>query len=293
MEKDQETDKQNELKETQIYNIEGRVSNKDLLKGYNLTKENIPVLLAAISGLGALIQLFELSRIDIAYIRFFSVNQLVPDGTLVALTLVACYITYRAYLVTLTVLDPITSLEKAIINQDKAHLKQINKEIPIIIGFLLGVTAAVVFVEIKSFKVNIALMTIISSMMLAALAFVFKYFTMHKKYIENVYSSPENSRLKESLPNLVLILMPAGLMLYTAMNVGNAYLDLYRIPTPEKLTNYNYIKSRITQDYGKDKEYEIRYFNDKYTFIEITQDKSIALYKTDDILFNAQHIIIE
>lgn len=291
MEKDQETDKQNELKETQIYNIEGRVSNKDLLKGYNLTKESIPVLLAAISGLGALIQLFELSRIDIAYIRFFSVNQLVPDGILVALTLVACYITYRAYLVTLTVLDPITSLEKAIINQDKAHLKQINKEIPIIIGFLLSVTAAVVFVEIKSFKVNISLMTIISSMMLAA--FVFKYFTLHKKYIESVYSSPENSRLKESLPNLVLILMPAGLMLYTAMNVGNAYLDLYRIPTPEKLTNYNYIKSRITQDYGKDKEYEIRYFNDKYTFIEITQDKSIALYKTDDILFNAQHIIIE
>ena len=293
MEKDQETDKQDELKETQIYNIKGRVSNKDLLKGYNLTKENIPFILAAISGLGALIQIFELSRIDIAYIRFFSVNQLVPDGTLVALTLVACYITYRAYLITLTVLNPITNLEKAIINQDKAHLKQINKEIPIIIVFLLSVTAAVVFVEIKSLKVNVSVMTIISSMMLAALAFVFKYFTLHKKYIESVYSSPENSRLKESLPNITLILMPAGLMLYTVLNVGNAYLDLYRIPTPEKLTNYSYIKSRITQDYGKDEEYKIRYYNDKYTFIEITQDKSIALYKTDDILFNAQHIIIE
>lgn len=284
-----EKNNQGELEKTQTYSIKDRVSDKKaLLKGFNLTKENIPFILVLISGLGAIIQLIEISRIDIAYIRFFSVTQLAADGTLVAFTLLTSYIMYRFYLSTLTVFETITGLEKAIANKDVAYLTIVTKDIPYIVAFLTAVTGVAVFMHSAPFKVNLLLMIALSSMMIAGLTFTLKFFVLHDEYIKTIESTT-----RKSWPNIVLIAMPAILIVYSIGNLGNIYLNLYKIPTPERLTNYSYVESRIAQDYGSDEEYSIRYFNDRYMFIEITEDKRIAIYKTDDILFNAQHIIIE
>lgn len=277
------------LEKTQIYNIKAKIADKNsLLKGFNLTKENIPFALIIISGLGGIIQLIEISKIDIAYIRFFSVSQLAADGTLVAFTLLTSYIMYRFYLSTLTAFDIIPNLKKAILNKDITYLKKVTNDIPPVLGFLLAVMGVAIFMHSEPFKVNLLLMIALSSMMIAGLAFVLKFFTLHDEYIKAIDCSP-----RKSWPNIILIATPAILIMYSIWNLSNIYLGLYKIPTPETLTNYSYVESRITQDYGKDKEYRIRYFNDKYMFIEITEEGSIAIYKTDDILFNAQHIIIE
>lgn len=284
-----EKNNEDELEKTQIYNIQAKMSDKKaLLKGFNLTKENIPFTLIMISGLGGIIQLIEISKIDIAYIRFFSVSQLAADGTLVAFTLLVSYIMYKFYLSTLTVFDTIPNLEKAILNKDVTYLKKVTSDIPPVLGFLIAVMGVAIFMHGDPFKVNLLLMIALSSMMIAGLAFTLKFFTLHDKYIKAI-----DSNTKKSWPNIILMATPAILIAYSMWNLSNIYLDLYKIPTPERLTNYDYVESRVAQDYGNDKEYRIRYFNDKYMFIEIVEDKSIAIYKTDDILFNAKHIIIE
>lgn len=284
-----EKNNKDELEETKNYDIKAKMSDKKaLLKGFNLTKENIPFVLIIVSGLGGIIQLVEISKIDIAYIRFFSVSQLAADGTLVAFTLLTSYIMYRFYLSTLTVFDIIPNLEKAILNKDITYLRKVTNDILPVLGFLMAVMGVAIFMHSGPFKENLLPMIALSSMMIAGLAFTLKFFTLHDKYIKAI-----DSKAKRSWPNIVLIATPAILIAYSIWNLSNIYLDLYKIPTPERLTNYSYVESRISQDYGNDKEYKIRYFNDKYMFIEITEDKSIAIYKTDDILFNAQHIIIE
>lgn len=287
MKKNNEDDKESELEKPQTYNIENRIFDKNIwLRGLNTAKENVPFILVSISGLGAMIQIIEISKIDIAYIRFFSVTQLAADGTLIAFTLLASYIMYKFYLTTLIVMSPITNLENALANEDKTY--ETTKDIPYVIIFFLGVSAAAIFMHRGPFKDNLLIMIALSSMIIAGLAYVLKYFILHRQYCKMRDNISGNSR-----PDLTFIILPTLLIMYTTMNLSNIYLDLYKIPTPERLANYEYVKHRIGQDYSKDEKYSIRYFNNKYTFIEITKNKSIAIYKTDDILFNAQHIIIE
>lgn len=287
MEKDNTNNKQDTLEKPPIYSIIDRIFDKSIwLKGLNLTKEYIPLILILISGLGAAIQIIEISKIDMAYIRFFSVTQLTADGTLVAITLLASYIIYKFYLTTLVVMTPITNLEKALKTEDKTY--KTSKDIPSVIAFLQGVSAAAIFMHVGPFKDNLLIMIALSSMIIAGLTFVLKYFLLYRRY-----TKMREPTTKQSWADIVLTIGPAALIAYTLINLGNIYLDLYNIPTPERLTNYSYIDSRIAQDYGSSAKYDIRYFNDKYVFIGIVQDKKIAIYKTDDILFNAQHIIIE
>ncbi len=62
----------------------------------NLIKDNIAIIVLIPTVLGGLIQLFKLGMIDLRYIRYFSVTQLVPDGLLAILLL--CIITAIVYI---------------------------------------------------------------------------------------------------------------------------------------------------------------------------------------------------
>ncbi|MGM8899679.1 MULTISPECIES: hypothetical protein [unclassified Psychrobacter] len=289
MEDNSKNDKRNELEKTQNVSFIDSISDKNTwIKGLNITKENIPFILIIISGMGAAIQTIELSKIDLTYLRFFSVSQLAADGALVTLTVLASYIMYRFYLTTLMAMPLIGDLEKAVKNKDKEYTPE--NAIPVLI-FSYSVSTAALFMHSGPFKDALLVMIAISSMMLAGLAFSLKYlwlFNKQSRVLEPVEITPF-----KVFREILMIATPATMLIYTVLNLGNIYLNLYKIPTPERLANYEYVESRIEEDYGKDQEYKIRYFNDKYTFIEITEDRSIAIYKTDDVLFNAQHIIIE
>lgn len=289
MEENNKDDKKNKLEKTQALSFKDSISDKNTwVKGLNLTKENIPFILIMISGMGSAIQAIELSKIDLTYLRFFSVSQLTADGALVTITLLVSYIMYRLYLATLMAMPLITNLEKAVKDKDKKYTPE--NAIPMLV-FSYSVSSAALFMHSGPFKEALLTMIAISAMMIAGLAFSLKYLWLFNKQTR-IIEGVEVTWVKLAREALMMVI-PATMLAYTAINLGNIYLDLYRLPTPERLANYKYVKSRIEEDYGKDQKYKIRYFNDKYTFIEITKDRSIAIYKTDDILFNAQHIIIE
>lgn len=281
--------KKNKLEKTQNTSFKDRISDKSTwIKGLNITKENMPFILIIISGMGAAIQIIELSKIDLTYLRFFSVSQLAADGALVTITVLVSYIMYRFYLTALMVMPLITNLEKAVKDKDETYTPE--NGIPVLM-FSYSVSAAAWYMHSGPFEDALLIMIAVSSMMLAGLTFSLKYLWLFNKQTR-ILEAVEITWFK-LVRELLMIITPAAMLAYTIINLGNIYLDLYKIPTPERLANYEYVKNRIDEDYGKDQEYNIRYFNDKYTFIEITKDRSIAIYKTDDILFNAQHIIIE
>lgn len=289
MKENSQSDKENKLGKTQNSSFKDRISDKNTwIKGLNITKENMPFILIIISGMGAAIQIIELSKIDLTYLRFFSVSQLAADGALVTITVLVSYIMYRFYITTLMVMPLITNLEKAVKDKDEKYAPENGI---LVVLFSYSVSGAALYMNIGPFKDALLLMIVLSSMMLAGLTFSLKYLWLFNKQAR-IIEAVKVTWFK-LVRELLMIAVPATMLAYTVINLGNIYLDLYKIPTPERLANYEYVKNRIEEDYGKGQEYNIRYFNDKYTFIEITKDRSIAIYKTDDILFNAQHIIIE
>lgn len=284
-----QNNEENKLEKTQIATFIDSVSDKSTwIKGLKAIKEDMPIVLTTISGMGAGIQIIELSKIDLSYLRFFSVSQLAADGALVTITLLASYLMYRFYLITLMALPLITELERAVRDKNKEYTP--TNAISVLI-FSFSVSLAARYMHGGLFENALIKMILISSMMLAGLTFSLKYLWLFNKQTR-ILEAVEITWFK-LVRELLMIITPAAMLAYTVINLGNIYLELYKIPTPERLANYEYVKNRIDEDYGKDQEYSIRYFNDKYTFIEITKDRSIAIYKTDDILFNAQHIIIE
>ena len=263
---------------------EKMLNKKTWQDGFNLTKENIGITLILISGLGAVIQIIELMKIDISYLRFFSVTQLSADGALASITVLLSFIVYRLHLITYTSLSIIPRLEKAIENKDNRYFPN---ELMHVIGLFIGVKGAAIFLNREFFGDRIIELGIISSMMLATLYFVSKYFLLVRKFFKVT-----NASKQLLIPSNLLAVISVGMTMYALAKVAGIYIELYRIPTPERLDNYQYLESRIERDYGITEKYKILYFNDRYTFVEIEKDKRIIIYKTDDVLFSVRHTII-
>ena len=252
--------------------------------GFNLTKENIGITLILISGLGALIQIIELMKIDISYLRFFSVTQLSADGALASITVLFSFLVYRLHLITYTSLSIIPRLEKAIEDKDNRYFPN---ELMHVIWLFIGVKGAAIFLNVEFFGDRIIELGIISSMMLATLYFVSKYFLLVRKFFKVT-----NAGKRALIPSSLLATLSVGMTIYALAKVAGIYVELYRIPTPERLDNYQYLESRIERDYGITEKYKILYFNDRYTFVEIEKDKRIIIYKTDDVLFSVRHTVV-
>ena len=155
------------------------------------------------------------------------------------------------------VMPLIANLERAIKNKDK---KYIPTDAQAVIIFSQGVSAAAIFMHIGPFKDKLLIMIAISSMLLAGLAFSLKYFWLYNKQWRIL--EPTNIpwwKSRNTAKEILFVGPSAVLLIYTVLNLGSIYLTLYKIPTPERLTNYEHIKSRIEEDYGKDEEYNIRY----------------------------------
>ncbi len=273
--------------DTKISSFSDRItSRKTWLDGFNLTKENLGTALLLVSGLGAVIQIIELIKIDISYLRFFSVTQLAADGALAFVTVLYSFIIYRLYLITYTSMSIIPRLEKAIEDKDN---KYVPSEIMSVIALFVGVQGAAIFLNVEAFGDRSILMFTINAMMLATLFFVSKYFLLVRKHIK-----VSDISKKGIWSANFLVVSSVSITIYALIKIAGIYIELYRIPTPNKLNNYEYLASRVKKDYGitDNNDYKPLYFNDKYTFVEIKSNKSVIIYKTDDVMYSVRHTIV-
>lgn len=283
-------------------------------------KKNLSLILLLPTLLGGLWQLFELSKMSISFIRFFSATQLLPDGLLVLLITTLLYITFKFTRIYKT------RLQKKIIkvNIDKPKNKMNNFFIKKNLNNKLTYVDNPIYRKNISFIFFNVLMILIPALFLIC---VIKYtsffndFLTHFNFLSFLFIwipfiMVINEMMISSLILLVhiiesetfkqiqsyctkkpitkeIILFPFKLLI--TQIIAMSFIAFYFIISffhqeyflPKNLKNLEYIKESLhNQDYNQS---NISYFNDKYIFIEHKnneKDAIIEIIKFDELLKN-------
>lgn len=261
----------------------------------NVLKDNFGFILFIISGLGAFIQVVELSRIDLSYLRFFSVSQIASDGALVFVTLaISTLIGYAYYFfVTLKFREKNTSLYRENSPIKDIPIVKILLVLCLIVVYGCGVLANLM--EVEDYRKNPVIFLILSAVMVALLAHFIKYSKYTNNEINRLEGIDKNKGfLAKGLLMYITILSYIFIPIVT-MKTLMIYSEILR--EPRSFENYNKVGLVIRERHKNVSEYKVLYFNDKYTFIELTKrtsnEDTIEIYKTDAILFDETVIQIK
>lgn len=260
---------------------------KPLLK---LLKENFGLILFFIYGLGAFIQVLELSRIDLSYLRFFSVTQLASDGALVFVTLaIFSFVAYIYYFyVTLKFRD-----EEKISNTDRKTKENISLLTPFLCLLIIsgiGYVYILNYIPIEEQKRLPILFLILPAVMVGMLAYFIKYSRYERNAIKGINKKNLTIFILFLITTLSYLLIPI-IIIKTFI----AYSSILR--EPKDFENYSKVGLLIKEQHKDVNSFKILYFNDKYTFVKlnrVTSNKNtIEVYKTDAILFDETVIKIK
>lgn len=254
-------------------------------------KENLTTSILLISGLGAIIQVLELAKINIAYIRFFSATQLISDGVLVLATVLIIIIAYNLFRFIFLSKDIMLYIEHRM--EDKKLSKgSIDRyailyfSVPLI--FYIFLTGVVFRTFKENFFMNLVGLAFLYA--LVTVSFIYTY-----RYYEYLTSTTDEFRFKKIHTSISKWVRPLN-MLVTAVSVPAVIilcLHVYKLPS--NLENYAKVNQQVEKDYRDIESYDILYFNDTYLFVEIIREnkKSIAVYETKGVLFDKNIIVNE
>ena len=263
----------------------------------NLIKDNIAIIVLIPTVLGGLIQLFKLGMIDLRYIRYFSVTQLVPDGLLAILLL--CIITVIVYIHNNFLLIKLSFIPEKLTT--KLKLRSLISSLVIATGQAISITYAVVEMPsteelLNSSNYFIAVNAVIYVGILAMVFYCFKYINLEKEYLRNTDHVVliDNKLLKTSksiFSAFSLILLISFIVIFLRMT----YFFIEYMNEAKGTYNYSKIEEIISNDFESYADYKILYFNDKYTFVEVNVKDSnvITIYKTDNVFFNPTTIEVK
>lgn len=258
-------------------------------------KYNPASILLLLYFLGSIVQIYELFKIDIFYIRFFSITQLLSDGAILLLLLTFVVIIYNIF----GFLLQIFGFWEKIIPEDN-ELTKLEYSIRAGIILIIPLSAMILFpiASTDFFKNHNFISVFVISLYILALNIYNKSSSMYQDYLQSDASAGTQKNIYSDLTFIALGLnFPTALLLI---------LLIFRIisasfQNPDDFENYNKIKSLVVSDYKElnlsVEDCEILYFNDKYTFIEITnsinQEKFIVMYQTESAFFDKKVIILD
>lgn len=259
------------------------------LKLWEWCKHNLTTAVLVISGLGSAIQILELSKISIAYIRFFSVTQVISDGALVVATLVLLVISYTIFRFILLPESHILFMKQKI---DKKRLSKGQVDRSSIFYFLAPVVfyATLTCIGFRYFKTHLFMSVIGLSILYVYLTAAFIYACHYYEYLRTTQDSfkfKDISRwISKWIRPLIIIMFTASLLVLTVFS-----LQAYKIPY--NLENYSKVDQQVRKDYKDIRDHRILYFNDSYLFVEIYREdrKSVIIYETKGVLFDKNIIV--
>lgn len=263
---------------------------KKWIEKFNWVKENLSLILIIPTTIGGLWQLLELSRISTAYIRFFSISQVIPDGLLVLFILSLIFGSY--YLATLLI--KATPFYKS---------KLSNWKLSVFCAFFLLAVTSFTGYEIYNDVVEkgyigisyISLIVFMTTFLLSSLFHLIPY-SLKIRFIENrnEEAGKDSKRGIESWSDFFEAMLVCGFLslavfiFITTMNVFGDLRNSY-IQT-DNLINLDNFKQEVSE-LEKDKMFDkILYFNDKYFFVQFkdrNKETHIRVLKTETI-FNAE-----
>lgn len=269
--------------------------------------QNTTLVLLVPSFLGAVWQILELSTINIAYIRFFSISQIPIDGTLILFLLIL-----------LLGLSKITASFLKFVVESKVELFKneqwiekikptLKREIVIksiisifftilIIGYFIPfiftemfptspiIAICFIYFSIVGIIFYLAELTLLISVRVSkdypnrdSMEQHIKYST--KKYQNTIYWS---------------IILSICIAVFTLILLLKIFSQNFILPSD--LYNKKYLEKIIYEEF-KNKDYTVEYFNDKYIFVKLCPtekcthnlDKKIIVYPTEKVLFKATY----
>jgi hypothetical protein len=285
-------------------------------------KRNLSIILLLPTILGGLWQLFELSKMSISFVRFFSATQLLPDGLLVLLITTLLYITFkftRIYKIRLQKKIIKVNIEKPKNKMNNFFIKQnLNNKLAYVdnpiyrknIGFiffniliiLIPTFFLIYVIKYTNFfndlltnfnffsflLIWIPSIMVIKEMMTSSLILLVHIIESDTfKQIQSYCTKKPITKEIILFPFRILITQIIAISFFAFYFLISFFHQEYFLP--KNLKNLEYIKESLhNPDYNKSK---ISYFNDKYIFIEHKnneKDAIIEIIKFDELLKNQE-----
>lgn len=256
-----------------MFSIETSQKNKvEIYKGFLIDHWGVLIFIPAI--LGGLLQLLKLANMNISYVRFFAVEQVVPDGLLIIFLSTIGFIIYK------------------ILNQEKFELKNIklgwNKKNLFWYGFINLIT--ILFFCFLLYLVSLAGSSVLFIVFKIVLKFVILlcmgkfYLTIRYLYyfkdinnVADISKVDKNNFIKKSFfirTDIGVSIMTIFLMIiitYFLMGILEIYKEINRI---KDLKNETIFLSKVGKELNVKGDISIEYFNGKYIFLKINTKNS-------------------
>lgn len=238
---------------------------------YKNVKENLSIILLLPAILGSIWQIVELASIQTAFIRFFSVTQLVADGSLILFLIFFGFIGLQ---ITRSFFkDKDFSLGT---KEEEYKRKGITIALLLISSFAIYIVFIPALQELyKSGKISpIVLLAFVPMSVIVITLFLSSLFSLLKAYGVS-FDRIKHDGLRQLLGGLAgisIFFLSIMLLLFTTSAFHKSFL------MPENVINTNYLKCKFNQSKKElINDFKIVYFNDKFVFIEFTRKNSTLI----------------
>lgn len=224
-------------------------------KGLEFFKEYQSVIVLIPTLLGGFWQLMALSHISISYIRFFSISQLIADGILILFILTLVYLSYK-------LLKFLSWVINSGLNDKSISKRQIFFKFSVVI--LIGV-APIIWYIIDIIKTgSISSLFIFESIFFGIFIILLCFHLLVKFEIID--------RILEKKLLMVIIISIVGIfsLAYFIPATFSTFNTSFSIPN--NLKNIELVNKHLKTKYPNSGTVSIKYFNDKYIFVEINQN---------------------
>ena len=219
-------------------------------------KENINILILIPTVLGGFWQLLELVRIEISFIRFFSLTQVVSDGLVVLfLLLIFVFINLSVF---------VKEKKDDDDNTISPYEEYLIVKLGLLILFLVGFGYSLYVLSHKEFTT-------------AHLIILYTFFISSIKVIRDLIIKKFGDIFKDYYSLIVLVVFQISL--YFMNSIFTKFHHLYYVPS--NIKNIEYLECYTGK---KKKDFELLYFNDKYVFVKDIKSKQIEIINFEEML---------
>ncbi|UFK98245.1 hypothetical protein [Kaistella faecalis] len=264
----------------------------------------LPFILLFPTIIGGIWQILELALIDPAFIRFFSISQMIPDGLLI---LAIFGLIILSFIITNIFFKfrNVTSID----NLEEFSWWNLVRGIILMTSSVTLILATFWRTDIFHGEVANKRFLIILTLLCFAI-FISPFFLrglfMFSWNIYNYKNDKIRSGSINALPlqetNLSKVasitskfVVGIGMVFILVLTIASLFFIRLTLVLPKRVENFKNITEKVKIDYGTKQVINIRYLNDKYIFIELVEHNdnvsngklppNILIYKNEDILF--------
>ena len=218
-------------------------------------KDNINLMILIPTVLGGFWQLLELVRIEVSFIRFFSLTQVVSDGLVILfLLLIFMFINLGVFLKEKKEDDDLIS----------PYEEYLAVKLVLLFFFLLGFGYILYIINYEHFNTS-------------RIILLYTFFVASIRVIRDIIIKKFGDIFKHYYSLIALLVFQISL--YFMNSIFIKFHHLYYVPS--NIKNIEYLECYTGK---KKKDFELLYFNDKYVFIKDIKSKQIEIINFEEML---------